>query len=196
MRLPFPSVDDLPEGSKDIFAKIETSRGKVPDLFRLLAYTPKVLERREAYGKSLRQDTVLDPRLRELAICNVALLNGGGYEFIVHAKMAMQHGCSPKQINDLACFETSPLFNEQERAVMRFGGEVTTTIRVKDSTWAACETFLTRRELVELVLICAWYNQTARITWPLQLHTPISGPQPVLITEIPSESGGGKNGKE
>lgn len=170
MRLPFPTPDDLPEGHKDILAKIEASRGKVPDLFRMLAYTPVVLERREAYGKALREDTILDARLRELAICTVARLNGGGYELTAHLKRAIEEGCSQKQLDALADFENSPHFNTSERSVMRYASEVTINIKVADATWASCAAFLGKRELVELVLTCAWYNQTARITWPLELH--------------------------
>ena len=170
MRLPFPSTADLPSGHEDIFAKIEASRGRVPDLFRMLAYTPAVLERREAYGKALKKDTILDARLRELAICAVALANGGGYEFTAHLKQALEQGCPQEQLDALAEFETSALFSTEERAVMRYAGEVTTSIQVANATWAACASFLSKRELIELVLICAWYNQTARVTWPLEMH--------------------------
>ena len=170
MRLPFPTTEDLPKGHEDIFDKIEASRGRVPDLFRMLAYTPAVLERREAYGKALKKDTVLDAKLRELAICTVARLNGGGYEFTAHLKQALEQGCPQEQLDALADFETSPRFSDKERAVMRYASEVTTTIKVADATWAACAVFMSKRELVELVLTCAWYNQTARVTWPLELH--------------------------
>jgi AhpD family alkylhydroperoxidase len=168
-RLDIPTVEELPEGSKDIFDKLMAARGRISTFFATLAWTPKVLEKREAYGRSLRTETILDPRLRELAICRVAVLNGGGYEFKAHARMALAAGVPQEKIDAVADYETAPVFGKEERAVLRYADEVTKVIRVSDGTWAACAAFLNKRELVELVLTVAWYNQTARVTWPLML---------------------------
>jgi AhpD family alkylhydroperoxidase len=113
---------------------------------------------------------VVPLRLRELAILTVARLNGGGFEFAAHQKIGREAGVTESQIAALAAFETSPVFTERERAVMAYAAEVTQYIKVQDTTWAVVASFLSNRELIELVLNVAWYNQTARVTTPLQLQ--------------------------
>lgn len=169
-RIPFPTAEDLPPEHQGLFDRIARDRGGVSDLFRVLAYSPDVLLRRMAFGQSLRKSTILDPRLRELAILTVARLNGGGFEFSAHEQIGLQAGISQSKIAALADFEMSPAFDERERAVMRYAEEVTRRIKVPDEVWAGIAAFLNNRELVELVLNVAWYNQTARVTFPLKLH--------------------------
>lgn len=168
-RIPYPEPDELPPEHAELFNDIRRRRGSLPNIFRILSHSPDVLLRRLALGESLRNDTIIDAKLRELAILVVTRLNGGGYEFVAHSGLALKVGVSQQQIDNVASFETSALFDDRERGVMRYAAEATANIRVQDSTWAAIAGFLNNRELVELVMNVAWYNQTARITFPLQI---------------------------
>jgi uncharacterized peroxidase-related enzyme len=169
-RVPLCTEDDLPEGYRDLFAKTESSRSlPLSNLVRALAYIPAVLEHRTAYSNSLRHHTKLPRRDCELAILAVGQFTGCRYEFIHHVKAGLAAGLRPEQIRALADFETSPEFNDRERAILRYAHEATTNIKVSDATWNAVASHLERKLLLELVLIVAWYNQTVRVVEPLQV---------------------------
>jgi 4-carboxymuconolactone decarboxylase len=70
-------------------------------------------------------------------------------------------------LEQLASFETAPVFNDQERAVMRYASEATTNIKVRDATFNALRAFLDTRRITELVMNVAFYNAVVRVLVPL-----------------------------
>lgn len=169
-RVPFLTRDDVPAEYHDLFEHSSANRGHVSHLFRSLLSSPKVFRKRYEYSNSLRDDTRIEKRYRELAVLTVGRIAGSEYEFMHHARLAFPAGLTPSQIDNIADFETWHEFDEKDRAVMRYAAEVTTTIKVKDETWAALAKFFDTRQLVELALIVAWYNQTVRVLIPLQIE--------------------------
>src|SRR6266849_2556842 len=79
----------------------------------------------------------LDPKLRELALMTVGRLTEAEYEFVHHWNISLQVGVRREQLEHLADFESSSLFNEQECAVMRYAVEGTRDVKVSDATFAA-----------------------------------------------------------
>ena len=75
-----------------------------------------------------------------------------------------------EKLEHVAEFETSLLFNDQERAVMRYAREATLQGEVTDSTWEALCTFLDLQQRMELVVTVAWYNCVVRILLPLRIE--------------------------
>jgi len=169
-RVPLYTQDDLPEGYRDLFQRAERSRSlPLSNLVRALAHIPTVLEHRTAYSNSLRHHTKLPRRDCELAILAVGHFTGCDYEFVHHVGAGLAAGLRREQVRALGEFGTSTEFNDRERAIIRYAHEATTNIRVSDDTWNAVASHLERGLLLELVLIVAWYNQTARVVEPLQI---------------------------
>ena len=167
-RLPYLNREDLSEADRDIFDRlVEERKNPVGNIFRMLAHTPKLLRRFLALGGELRNGTELDPKLRELALMTVGRLTGAEYEFTHHWNLARHVGNSREQLEPLAEFETSPLFNDQERIVMRYALEATMNVRVSDATFEALRLSLDTRRLMELVQNVAFYNMVVRILVPL-----------------------------
>ena len=115
----------------------------------------------------LRNHTELDPRLRELALMTVGRIAGSEYEFVHHWNIALGVGVRREQLEQLADFERSSVFNEHERAVMRYAAEATTNVKVSDATFEALRGFLDNRRILELVQNVAYYNMVVRILVPL-----------------------------
>jgi uncharacterized peroxidase-related enzyme len=170
-RVPYLNPKDLPAGEtevKAIFDQLAAERGGVVgNIFRALAHSPNLLRRFAQLGNELRNETKLDPKLRELALCTIGRLTGAEYEFTHHWNIARDVGVKREQLEALAEFERSPLFNEQERAVMRYAIEVTQNIKVSDATWDALTKFLDNRRLLELAHNVAFYNAVVRLLIPL-----------------------------
>ena len=166
-RVPYLNLEDLAEGDREIFENLARERGGVVgNIFRTLAHTPNLLRRFLALGGELRNGTELDPKLRELALLTVGRLADAQYEFVHHWNLARSVGVPREQLEALADFEKSPLFNDQERAVMRYAVEATTNVRVADATWNALKKFFDTRRIMELVQNVAFYNMVVRVLVP------------------------------
>jgi alkylhydroperoxidase family enzyme len=167
-RLPYLNREDLAENDRDIFDRlVEERKTPVGNIFRMLAHTPNLLRRFLALGGELRNGTELDPKLRELALVTVGRLTGAEYEFTHHWNLARRVGVSREQLEHLEEFETSSLFNEQERLVMRYALEATMNVAVSDATFEALRTSLGTRRLMEVIQNVAFYNMVVRILVPL-----------------------------
>jgi alkylhydroperoxidase family enzyme len=129
-RLPYVSREDLTAEEREVFDEFERERGTAPGhIHRAIANAPNLLRRFSAMAMELRNHTDLDPRLRELALMTVGRIAGAEYEFVHHWNIALNLGVRREQLEQLADFERSSVFNEHERAVMRYAAEATTNIK-------------------------------------------------------------------
>jgi len=167
-RLPYVSREDLTAEEREVFDEHERDRGAPPGhIHRVIANAPNLLRRFSAMALELRNHTKLDPRLRELALMTVGRIAGAEYEFVHHWNIALNVGVRREQLEQLADFERSAVFNEHERAVMRYAAEVTTDIKVSDRTFDALRAFLDNRRIMELAMSVAFYNAVVRIIVPI-----------------------------
>jgi alkylhydroperoxidase family enzyme len=167
-RLPYLTREELPEGDRDIWDKFVQARGSEPGhVHRIVANAPNLLRRFLGLADELRNGTELDPKLRELALMTVGRIAKADYEFLHHWNISLRVGVRRDQLEQLADFEHAGVFNDQERAVMRYASEVTTNVNVGDATFDALRSFLDNRRLLELTMNVAFYNAVVRILVPL-----------------------------
>ena len=170
MRLPYLNREDLAENDRDIFDRIEKERGTVHNIFRTMAYAPNLLRKYIEWSSELRFKTALDPKLRELAIMTVGRLTGARYEYTHHWNAARKLGLPAEKLTALAEYEKSPLFDDRERAVIRYAIEATRDVKVGDDTFNTVRDVLgDDRILMELVLLVAGYNLVVRLLVPMQV---------------------------
>ncbi len=166
-RVPYLNREDLSEADRQIFDNLVAERKQpVGNIFRTLAHTPNLLRRFLALGGELRNGTALDAKLRELALLTVGRLTNAEYEFVHHWNLALRVGVEHAKLEALAEFERSPVFDERERAVMRYAAEATSSVKVSDATWNGLKGFLDTRRLMELVENVAFYNMVVRVLVP------------------------------
>lgn len=159
------------EGVNDaLFDRLERER-KVPtaNIFRALAHAPDILDQFLSYANAIRASSI-SPKLRELAILTVGHCTGSEYEIAHHQSHGLKAGISPEQLKAIPDFETSALFNEEERAVMAVARESTLKVAVSDKTWNRVVPFLNDQQRVELALNIAWYNSSVRIMGALGIE--------------------------
>lgn len=170
-RLPYLNREDLAESDRDIFDRIEKERGQVHNIFRTMAYAPNLLRKYIEWSSELRFNTKLDPKLRELAIMTVGRLTDARYEFTHHWNVARKLGIPREKLEQLADYESSPLYDDRERAVIRYAAEATRKVKVKDKTFNTVRDLLDdNRILMELVLLVAGYNLVVRLLVPMQVE--------------------------
>ena len=131
---------------------------------------PNLLDPLLSFTKEMRQGAAVDARLRELAIMTVGLLTGARYEFDHHWNSALAAGVRREQLEALADFEGSDLFDEGEKAVIRYAHAATLQLEVSDPIWADLRDHLDVREAMDIVMAVAWYNAVVRVILPLQIE--------------------------
>ena len=163
-----PPVADEDAGPPELVAAIRARRGgTLLALDRMLLHSPAFARGWNAHVGAVRNELTLQPRLRELAICVVAVLNGAEYEFDQHLPVYLQAGGSEAAERALRSIDAAmgnrALFNDEERAVMRFTVEMTRTVTVEDATFERVRSLLPGdQQLVELVGVIATYNMVSR----------------------------------
>jgi alkylhydroperoxidase family enzyme len=164
-RIPY-QPDDLAEPAA-LVASIRSRRGgRLLNLDRMLLHSPALAAGWNAHLKAVRTELALDPRLRELAMCVVAILNGADYEFHHHAPEFLSAGGTAQQLEALRqpeqALQQPALFDAAALAALRLTIEMTRTITVSDATFGAVHRALGDRGTVELVGVIATYNMVSR----------------------------------
>lgn len=148
--------------------------GKFIELDKALLVSPPFARGWNAFIGAVRSDLVLSPRLRELAMCVVAVLNGADYEFEQHSAPFLTAGGSQDQLDALkalgAAAAASPYFDGAERATLVLAIEMTRDVQVSNAAFAAAKAAVPdERALVELVGVIAAYNMVSRFLVALEI---------------------------
>lgn len=159
---------------REMFDSMEQKGVKIINLYRILAHSPSVMRNYLRLGTSLIAKAELPPKLRELVILRLAKLNGSEYEWTQHVPIANETGLSEEQIAMVEDWSASPVFSEEERAVLQYTDEVDRHTSVKDETFEALRAFLSERSIVELTLSIGYWGMVARLLVPLQLEIDIN----------------------
>ncbi len=172
-----PYLTDADAGPPDLVAAIRARRGGgLLNLDRMLLHSEPLARGWNAYLAAIRTGLSVPPKLRELAICGVAVLNGAEYEFIQHLGPFEQAGGSHAAAQALRSFDAasrdSALFSDTERAVMQLTAEMTQQVAVTDVTIERVRAALGQeRQVVELVAVIATYNMVSRFLVALGVET-------------------------
>jgi AhpD family alkylhydroperoxidase len=169
-RVPFVTRENLAGDARAIYERIESSRGGVGHIWRALLNAPQLTDRILGFADELRHGTTIDKRARELAVLVVGQVTNCAYEFDHHWNAALKAGVPREHLEAIADFETTPLFSDRDRAVMRFAREATLARTVKDTTWTALRNHFETQQAMEILLTVAWYNCVVRILLPLEIE--------------------------
>ncbi|MBB4443603.1 MULTISPECIES: carboxymuconolactone decarboxylase family protein [Rhizobium] len=143
---------------------------KVPtgNIFLALANAPAILNDFLTYANAVRAADI-SPKLREMAILTVGYCTDSEYEIVHHHSHGLKAGLTEEQFHAIRHFETSDLFNEEEKAVMAFAKDSTLNVDVSDEVWNDVAKFLSEKQLVELAINVAWYNSGVRLMGALKI---------------------------
>ena len=174
-RIPY-KPEDLREPAELVDAIRARRGGKLYHLDRLLLYSPPLAAAWNGFMREVRGALTLPPKLRELAICAVAVVNRAEYEFHHHAPLLLAAGGTDAQVAALRRLgqggENDPAFAPAERAVIQLTIEMTRDVAVSDATFAAVRAALPdAQQVVELVAVVASYNMVSRFLVALKVET-------------------------
>ena len=163
-RIPYQPLD-LKE-PKELVEAIRARRGgRLLNLDRVLLYSPPLARGWNTFLRAVRTELTLSPKLMEIAICTVAVVNGADYEFHHHAPELVKAGGTQEQAEALRALDPdAEVFDATEAAVIRFTIESTGDVEVTRATFSAVRAALADdRKVVELTGVVAAYNMVSRV---------------------------------
>ena len=163
-RLPYLDRADLLPEHHDLLARNL-------NLYRVLAHSPRAARAMNTLARFVRDGSRLDPRLRELAILQVAYLARSAWGYSHHVRIAREVGMSDAEIRAVA-EETegrptalAPL----EKTVLLAAREMATGLTISDATFAELRAALDNERLTDLVVAISFYTGLVRLMATLQL---------------------------
>ena len=166
---------DLAE-PKDVVDAVRARRGgHLTHLDRMLLHSPPLASGWNALLGAVRGRLSLDARMREIAICAVAALNGAEYEFHHHAPELLKAGGDEHQVRALrdvaSAVNNGSLFTEAERAALQLTLEMTEGVAVNEDTMGWVKKVMpSPQAVVELVATIATYNMVSRFLVALDVR--------------------------
>jgi alkylhydroperoxidase family enzyme len=155
-----------------IEARITAARGRISPLYQILLNSPPVVDGWEAMLTVIRQKTSLSPRVREMIILRVAVLNRAPYEFEAHIPHALAGGMSQETIDalrqDVAPDRIAGL-TQQDRDILAFTDAMTRDIDVSDACFDALSPTLGPQGMVDLAATVGAYNMVSRFLSALRI---------------------------
>ena len=163
-RVPYLSKSDLRPEDQELLARDI-------NLQRALVHSPNAARAFGRLGGFIRNQSRLDPRLREMAILQVGYLARSKYEYSHHIKIGHDFGVSDDDIRAIAtetAGETSTL-EPLARVVLACAREMALEGAASGQTWAALSAELDTERLTDLVVTIAFYCGVVRLLETLQI---------------------------
>ena len=163
-RLPYLYADALAPEHRDLVKRNI-------NLNRLLVNSPGMARAFGGMGSYIRHQSVLNPRLRELAIIQVGWLTRSEYEFTHHVKIGREFGVTDADIQGVID-ETAGKDASLEplvRAVLRGAREMVGGLAMTDATFAEIKAQLSNEHMTDLVLTIAFYCAVVRVLATMQI---------------------------
>ncbi len=167
--------EDLQEPRELVDAIRARRSGSLLNLDRMLLHSPPFAAGWNSFLGTVRNDLKIPAKLRELAICTVAVINGAEYEFIQHSPEFLKAGGTAAQLDALQKIDppdlNSLVFSSTEQAVIQLSVEMTRSVRIRAATMATIKDLLKNEQhLVELVGVIATYNMVSRYLVALEIE--------------------------
>jgi len=162
-RLPMPAREAMTREQRAAAdALIAGPRKGVYGPFLPLLRSPELLDRVAKVGEYLRFDSVLDPRIRELATCAVARHLTNQFEWLMHAPLAAKAGLSAGTIDALRAGARPRDMARDEEAAFDFTSELLATHGVSDPTYEIAQAAFGDQGVVELTMLVGYF---AMVSW-------------------------------
>jgi alkylhydroperoxidase family enzyme len=168
-RIRLVDEESATSAEREGFAELRKRRPSAALVHRAILNSPAVIGPFLALADALRNETKLDPKLRELAILTALHTLRSRYEFLGHWMLALHVGVDEAKLVALPDSQAGG-FSDVELAVIQLAREVTGRVAAAEATWSRAQALLSDQELVEVLLNVGLYNLTARLTEPIELE--------------------------
>ena len=145
-----------------LYDALLAQRGVIPNMFKVLAYSPDIAKGVAGFLKPLLSDGALPGWYKELVAVCVSILCESEYAIRAHSISAQKKGASPSQIAAVGDFENGP-YTEKEKLGFRLAGRLHGGGReVDDIFYGELQSAFDNAALVELFLTAAAFEMFPR----------------------------------
>ncbi|SDO52611.1 carboxymuconolactone decarboxylase family protein [Afipia sp. GAS231] len=162
-RLPYLNKGDIPG-----FPDLPRSKNNIS---RAVCHSPRAAQVQGALSMYFRQQSKLDPRLRELAILQVGYVTKSAYEYAHHCALSLDCGATEADILSVAD-ETAGKpthFDPLTKAVLCAARQMSLEIDLSDEIFAVLRRYLDDELLMDLLMVIANYNSVVRLLSALRI---------------------------
>lgn len=133
-------------------------RGRIPAPMQAWIRSPELARRAQHLGEFTRYQTVLAPRLSELAILVTARYWDSQYEWHIHAQEALKAGLDPAILRDISIRRQPDFVDSAEAVVYAFSLALHQTRQIPESVYRQAVAVLGEQGVVDLVGILGYYT--------------------------------------
>jgi 4-carboxymuconolactone decarboxylase len=158
-RIPELDVDGFsPEQRKVYDAVMSGPRGRIVGPLKVWLHSAGLAEHAQALGAYCRYNSVLPPRLSELAIITTGAFWKAHYEWFAHAPLAIKAGIDPVAVEAIRTGKTPNFTKTDEQIVYELTHELLTTRRIAPTTFERANKELGHKAVIDLVGIIGYYG--------------------------------------
>jgi uncharacterized peroxidase-related enzyme len=154
---------------KESVAKLVHHFGRVPNMYGVMAHQPAALKSFLPFYAAVMGGGSISRRHRELAFLKASILNGCPYCMQAHKRLATHTDITEEQIAALPHYQRSPLFDAQDKAVIRYAELVTRAAAIRDPDLQALRLLFSPEQIVDLTLVICLANFTNRFNNALRI---------------------------
>jgi alkylhydroperoxidase family enzyme len=158
MRVDKPRVPPLPEDALDEDTRVRFGDGATLNIFRTLAYHPKLLKRWLVFGNHILGKNTLPERDRELLILRIGWLCRAEYEWTQHVIIGKRAGLTDEDIARIAVGSDAGGLDPFDRVQLRAVEELHRDAHISDATWAALSERYDTQQLLDLIFTVGQYQ--------------------------------------
>lgn len=164
-RVPDMTVDTLKEADRNLLKRNIA-------LHRALTNSPNAARAFSGLGQFIRFKSVLDARLREMAILQVGWLARSAYEWSHHVKIGMEFGVTDDDIRALIAESAGQdtALEPLAKLVLQAAREAYAGPGVSEATFEALRAHFDHERLVDLVMVIAFYCAVVRVLASLDIR--------------------------
>jgi 4-carboxymuconolactone decarboxylase len=158
-RAPELNLDDMSDEQKRVYEEIVSGpRGAVRGPLSVWLTRPGLADQAQSLGRYARFDTLLPPRLSELAIITTARIWGSAYEWFAHSGIALEAGIDEEFVEALRQGKIPKFDDSQQKAVFEFAVTLHVKRRVLDDQFNHVVDQIGKDAVVDLVGILGYYT--------------------------------------
>ncbi len=184
---------DIPE-LEPFLSATEKRMGFVPNSQLIMAYKPKLLQAFTQLGQAVHDPANKTPRQLRMLVAHMASKSAGCQYCVAHTgESAHNVNVEDQKIAAIGQYDVSPLFNEAERAALRFAQRAAVVPNaVTEEDFAALRKHYSDEEIVEFVSVIAYFGFLNR--WNDTLETELES-SPLNFAQYTLSDSGWSAGK-
>jgi|SRR4051794_11151604 len=162
MRLDQPRIEpttdaDLDDETRALLAPL-AQNGRVLNIFRTLAWHPKLLKRWMVFGNHVLGRSTLPARERELVILRAGYVCASGYEWAQHVAIGRREGLTDPEIERIVDGPNADGWSADDSKLLAATDELITDKFISGPTWEALSARWSKQQLMDIVFTVGQYT--------------------------------------